>query len=316
MRRFSWVSSWVWLSLSLVGCASGSSTNTSSGTPPATPQAGSTAASDVCAGDSWLPQLLGAKPTISNVMRLDAMKRSGKYGPAFANLQSPQMDYTYELSSIRSSIMEMYQWRPQPNVDDSKLTVVRQAFGDPRALKEGNTFLYGVPGPIGNGVLEYPPTQEAATQDISFRPRGGRALYTFPDGTWVRVDAWMMQRVRTAFASGPPPAVPAPPDVMWEICGSLDELAGTVREQSGVWGVRPERGALRFFAGRPVDGELVYRFQSPALAIRAEGEQRVRCSQPQTPRNDKGLFALVPPCGGLTSGTVDGPLLHYTFRMQ
>jgi hypothetical protein len=298
------------LLLALGACSSPSSPTNGAATP-GSPSPGGFAATDVCAGDSWLPQLLGERPTITNTMWLEPMRRA--LGPN-ASLDHLDMDYVYELGSVRNTSIEMYEWRSgQPNSEKSLLTVLRQAFGDPRQLREDNTYLYGNPISLANGVLEYPPSREAATQELPFRPRGGRALYTFPDGTWVRIDAWMMQRVRGAFASGPPP-LPAPrPDVAWEICGTLASLANV--ESAGVWGVRPERGVLRFLAGRePAGAEMVFRFSSPALAIRAEGEQRVRCSQPQAPRQDKGLFSLVPPCTGILTSTTSGPLLHYTFR--
>jgi len=245
-------------------------------------------------------------------MRLAEMQRMTMLGGG--RLDRIEMDYLYELRDVKSSMVEMYEWRSkQPGVEKSLLTVARGVFGDPRQLKEDNTYLYGAPVAIGNGVMEYPPSPDAATKDISFRPRGGRALYTFADGTWVRVDAWMMQRVRGAFASGPPPQAPLRSDVAWEICASLDAV-GT--DRSGTWGVRPSRGALRFLVGHePVGGEMVFRFASPADAIRAEGEQRVRCSQPQTPKNDKGLFDLIPPCGKIASGGTSGPLLYYSLQL-
>lgn len=243
-------------------------------------------------------------------MKLDGMRRSRMFGAGFAQLQTVQMDYLYELADVRSATAEMYEWRGPPGTGKSLVTVLRQAFGDPRALKDGSTFLYGPPVPLANGALEYPPARGAA--DAAFQPKGGRTLFTFPDGTWVRVDTWMTQRVRASFAMSSPPLPPSGPDVAWEICaGSL------APELSNVWGVRPDHSVLRFLAGRDVDAEMLFRFPSPALAIRAEGEQRVRCAQqaaaPPSKSSDKGLFSLVPPCDGMTS-SVDGPLLRYAIR--
>jgi hypothetical protein len=174
-------------------------------------------------------------------------------------------------------------------------------------------LLYAAPTPLANGALEYPPTPEA--MNISFRPRGGRTLYTFPDGTWVRVDSWMTQRVRGAFATAAPPLPPAPPDVAWEVCANT-AVEGV--DRANAWGVRPERSILRFLAGREIDAEMVFRFPSEGLAIRAQGEQRVRCAQagrgPVSSTGDKGLFSLIPPCTGVVGTTVEGPLLRYALR--
>jgi len=287
----------------------------SSPSQPAQPtSANGRPAPDVCAGDPWLAQLFGEQPTISSTMRLDGMRRSRALGGAAQRLERIEMDYLYELGSVRSASAETYEWRTtQPNVPASRATVLRQAFGDPRALAEGNVRLYGEPVRLSAAATEYPPSPDAASRDLPFRPRGGRTLFTFSDGTWVRVDAWMAQRVRDSFARGGAPPLPiAPPDVAWEICTRGSELAN---RPSGVWSVAPERAVVHILADRDPDIDMFFRFASPALAIRAQGEQQVRCSQqPAGPKNDKGIFDFTPPCAGVASSTIEGSMLHYAVR--
>ena len=85
-----------------------------SGGPPNTTQnpttSSSPAPSDVCAGDSWLPQLLGERPSITNTMWLEPLKRTRTLGPQVSKTGRISMDYLYELEEVRSSSVEMYVW--------------------------------------------------------------------------------------------------------------------------------------------------------------------------------------------------------------
>jgi hypothetical protein len=301
------------VAVGLAACASPSG--------PAGPQvpSGSATMSDVCAGDSWLAPMLGP-PRIGAAMSLDGMKRSRVFGPGTASLDRVQMDHLGELGSVRSSSGEVYEWEGPPSRssstghETSRVLVIRKAFGDPRALVSDGAPLYGAPTTLANGVLEFPPTK--TNLEAAFAPTGGTFVYTFADGTWVRVDGWMAQRFRPVFASaGPPPLPPSGASVAWEVCAAFDSKRSI---DNAAWRTMPRRGVLRFFSGTTsgADGELVYRFDSPELASRAAAEQRARCSQPAYgPAGDKGLFSLTPPCSAIPGAALDGPLLRYPFRM-
>src|SRR6185436_8139191 len=195
--------------------------------------------------------------------------------------------------------------------DTARVTVLRNAFGDPLALRDGSGAPnYGAPSTLASGAMEYPPTE--ANQAAPFGPAGGRVIFTFSDGTWVQVDAWMAQRFRAAFASqGPPPAPPSDPSVAWEVCAGFESDRAV---RSGVWATTPERGVLRFYTGRDADAELLYRFATPELATRAESEQKTRCAQGLPRDPDKGIFSLSPPCRGLEGGKASGAFLRCPMR--
>ena len=286
----------------------------------ASPPQGSTLAappSDTCAGDPWLAQILGQRPELSNTMRLEPMKRTRAYGSYFMTKNNVEMDYIGEFEKMPFSSAEVYQWQGPPREGSSsghetaRVIVLRNVFGDPRALKADGADTYLAPVTLANGVLEYPPAP--ANVNAPFAPNGGQTIFTFADGTWVRVDGWMVQRFRAAFsAAGAPPLPPSGPDVAWEVCALFDSQKAI---QTGAWAATPERGVLRFLAGSDVDAEMVYRFANEDLATRAKAEQEQRCAQaPYAKTNDKGIFDLIPPCKGRVSETVDGPMLRYALR--
>lgn len=101
-------------------------------------------------------------------------------------------------------------------------------------------------------------------------------LFVFPDGTWVRAEAPAAERVRAMYAmKGSPPSLPtADGDVAWELCGVMDP--NDLSLPYDVWRIRGNRVAARLFGSR-LDGELVYPFDSPALAARAAEDQRLAC---------------------------------------
>src|SRR4051794_26850217 len=66
--------------------------------------------SDACAGDPWLAQLLGERPSLVSAMKLDGMKRTRMFGAALASSQAVEMDYLYELQNVRAAAAETYQW--------------------------------------------------------------------------------------------------------------------------------------------------------------------------------------------------------------
>jgi len=246
------------------------------------------------------------------------MRRTRIYGPYFSTRDRVEMDHLGDLQAVRAASAEVYEWEGPPRQssssghETSRVVVLRQAFGDPRAIKgEGGVDRYFAPATLPNGVLEFAPTK--ANVDTVFGPTGGKVIYTFADGTWVQVDGWMSQRFHAAFSvAGSPPLPPWAPGVAWEVCALFDPKE-TIR--SGVWGVAPQRGVLRFFAGGAQDGEMVYRFATPDLAARAAAEQRARCSQPAFGEpHDKGIFSLTPPCTGVVSTSLDGPMLRYVLR--
>jgi hypothetical protein len=250
-------------------------------------------------------------------MHLDAMKRTRAYGSYFINKNNVEMDHIGEFEKMPFSSAEVYEWQGPPRESSSsghetaRVIVLRNVFGDPRALKSEGADEYLAPVTLANGVLEYPPAP--ANVNASFGPSGGQTIFTFSDGTWVRVDGWMVQRFRAAFAAaGAPPLPPHSPDVAWEVCALFD---ATEAVASGSWGATPQRGVLRFIGGGDVDAEMVYRFASDDLAKRAQAEQAARCAQvPYTKTNDKGIFDLIPPCKGQVSSTTDGPMLRYKLR--
>jgi hypothetical protein len=240
-------------------------------------------------------------------MRLDGMQRV--MGPSGHRMDHIEMDYLYELESVRSASAETFEWR-SPNSAAARVTVLRAAFGDPRQLRADNTYLYGAPVQLGPNVVEYPPSAEAASSDVPFRPRGGRTLFTFSDGTWVRADAWMAQRLRSAFVqNGPPPPPVAPADVAWEICARGEPRPGLATTF--------DRATIHILAGRDHPVDMYFRYASPDLAARAQGEHRFFCGQsPHDPKKDKGIFEFRPPCEAASTSTVEGPYLHYTIRSR
>jgi hypothetical protein len=295
---------------------SASSPRVSSPTP-------SGAASDVCAGDPWLAQIIGERPRSSAAMSLDGMRRSRLYGPYFGSRDRVEMDHLGELATVRAQAAEVYEWQGPPitrwsssdKYERSRVIVLRNAFGDPRAFREQNgADRYASPITLPTGIMEFPPTQ--ANINATFAPTGGSTIFTFGDGTWVKVDGWMAQRFRSAFSSvgNPPPLPPAASIAAWEVCAFFDQDRAM---RSGAWATTPQRGVLRFFAGGDVDVEMVFRFAAPDLATRAMSEQRIRCSQPEyASGGDKGIFSLTPPCRGVLSASVDGPMLRYALRVD
>ena len=285
----------LFVAVGLVACASPSG--------QAAPQVPSAkgAASDVCAGDSWLAPMFGL-PRVGAAMSLEGMKRTRAFGPGVASLDRVQMDHLGELGSVRSSSGEVYEWEGPPSRtsssghETSRVLVIRQAFGDPRSLVSDGASLYGAPTTLANGVLEFPPTK--TNVEAGGAPTGGTFIYTFADGTWVRVDGWMAQRMRPVFVSaGSPPLPPSGPGVA-ETCALFDAKRSA---DNAAWRTTPRRGVLRFFSGTTsgADGELVYRFDTPELASRAADEQRARCAQPRVrPRRRQGaLLPDSPVCG-------------------
>jgi hypothetical protein len=265
---------------------------------------------DVCAGDPWLSQLFGT-PSLSSTMRLAQMQQLVAASDG-GRLDRLEMDNLYELQDVRSSSAETYEWRDnQTNGETARVTIVRQAFGDPRSLRAGDIPLYGAPITLGTMVLEYPPSQDAATKMLPFRPHGGRTLFTFSDGTWVRVDTWMAQRVRESFVRNGPPAMPAaPPDVAWEICAGGDpDRASRLRVPLF------ERATIHVLVGRDHTMDMFFRFRSPEAAAAAREDHRSYCAQnANDPARDKGVFEFRPPCGTAATSAVEGAFLHYTIR--
>jgi len=121
-------------------------------------------------------------------------------------------------------------------------------------------------------------------------------LFVFPDGTWVRSEGAIAAGVRTTLAeAGTPPPLPgADPDVAWEICGKLDPNELVLPWD--LWTIRGNRVAVRLFGSRP-EGELVYPFDSPALATRAATDQAQSCGQAR--------------CPWMTGSRVEGPLVRF-----
>jgi hypothetical protein len=107
--------------------------------------------------------------------------------------------------------------------------------------------------------------------------------------------------LRTLFAAtGTPPPLPtAHPDVAWEICGAMDP--NELSLPYDIWTIRGNRVAVRLFASRP-EGELVYPFDSPALAANATAEQRAQCARA--------------PCPWVRTSSIEGPLVRYGVRIQ
>jgi|GEM_PF-5757920 len=271
---------------------------------------------DSCAGDPWLKEILGERPELSSTMVLDRMKRTRLFGPLFANRDTLAMDHLGDLQGMRAAMAETYEWQGPPRAssstghETSRVTVLRKAFGDPLALRSGDQPLYGAPSTLASGAMEYPPTKTNA--DAPFGPNGGRVIFTFADGTWVEVDQWMAQRFRASFAStGAPPLPPFGSDVAWEVCGKLDANEAV---KSGAWGTVPERGVLRFYAGRDADVDLLFRFSSLEVATRASSEQRARCAQGLPHEADKGIFSFTPPCEGAPG--IEGSFLRYSMRIS
>ncbi len=288
--------------LGVSGCGSSSAT-----TQPQAPTSGRPPP-DVCAGDPWLAQLLGTPPTISSTMRLEQMQRL--MAGTGHTMDRIQMDHLYEMNQVMSASAENFEWDGPTNGGQPRVIVLRKAFGDPRQLKSERVPLYGAPRTLSPTLLEYPPTPEAAAKDEAFQSRGGRTLFTFSDGTWVRVDTWMAPRLRAAFAqNGPPPPPAAPPDVAWEICASRNPQPGLT--------TIADRMTLHMLVGRDHPIDMFFRYGSPELAARAEGEHRFFCQQnPHDPRKDKGIFQFRPPCEHQATSAVEGPYLHYVIRTR
>ncbi|MGH7329494.1 MAG: hypothetical protein ACREJX_14205, partial [Polyangiaceae bacterium] len=269
--------------LSLLGLGAacgGASTPAAASAPP-----GSTLAappSDTCAGDPWLAQILGQRPLLTNTMRLAQMQHTRAYGSYFVSKNNVEMDHIGEFEKMPFSSAEVYEWQGPPNTSSSsghetaRVIVLRNVFGDPRALKADGADEYLAPIALANGVAEYPPAP--ANVNAPFGPSGGQTIFTFADGTWVRVDGWMVQRFRAAFSAAgqAPPLPPSGSDVAWEVCALFDPNEA---QKSGVWGIAPERGVLRFVASSDIDAEMVYRFSSADFAARAQAEQRARCTR-------------------------------------
>lgn len=294
----------------------------SSGAPAARlppPSGGTLAASDTCAGDTWLPQILGRRAELVSAMSVAGMRRTHAFGSQFISRDRVEMDHLAELQQVPNAAAEVYEWEGPPRAgsssghETSRVIVLRQAFGDPRALKGDGADLYAPPVTLPNGAMEFAPTR--ANVETPFAPTGGKTIFTFADGTWVQVDGWMAQRFRPTFGSaGPPPLPPSAGSAAWEICALFDAREAA---RSGTWGAAPVHGVLRLFAtGDGKDGELVFRFASPDLAARAAAEQRERCAQPAFGKGgDKGLFSLIPPCEVVASPSLDGPMLRYALRL-
>jgi hypothetical protein len=277
----------------------------------------------MCAGDPWAAQIMGERPRMSSAMSLDGMRRTRTYGSYFVTRDHVEMDHLGDLDAVRSQAAEVYEWQGPPitryssssKFETARVVVLRNTFGDPRALRGEHGDRYGSPVTLPTGVMDFPPTR--ANIDESFAPTGGTEIFTFGDGTWVRVDGWMAQRFRAAFSTvgAPPPRPPAGPSAAWEVCATFDQQKALA---SGAWGATPMRGVLRFLttsSPNDVDLEMVYRFATPDLAQRAQAEYHQRCAQPTDyGQNDKGIFSLVPPCTNVASITADGPMLRFAIR--
>src|SRR5581483_7760538 len=174
-----------------------------------------------CAGDPWLAQIMGERPRMSSAMSLDGMRRTRTYGSYFVTRDRVEMDPLGDLQSVRAQAAEVYAWQGPPitryssrsKYETARDVVLRSAFGDPRALRGEDGDRYASPVTLPTGVMDFAPTR--ANVDESFAPTGGTEIFTFGDGTWVRVDGWMAQRFRAAFSvvGQSPPLPPSGPAV-------------------------------------------------------------------------------------------------------
>ncbi|MBW2456641.1 MAG: hypothetical protein JRI68_19135 [Deltaproteobacteria bacterium] len=284
----------VFLALGACGAPSGSASTpvhqpyppapppTAAGTPAPLANRPPATTGSACAGDAgWITDLGQPIPLQSTLMRFDVMRARGDFGPA-----GPVVTFN-EFGGVTRSSEEKYEWKPlrNPQASNRQLVVLRNAAGPiPKT--------YDAPQPLPNGVVVYPERQRSGVwghDDPS-------TLFVFPDGTWVRSDGNIAEGLRTTLADrGTPPPLPsADPDVAWEICGKLDPNELVLPWD--IWTIRGNRVAVRLFGSRP-EGELVYPFDSPALAARAAADQSASCG--------KGR------CPWVTGSQVEGPLVRY-----
>ncbi|MEO8700122.1 MAG: hypothetical protein ABI867_08765 [Kofleriaceae bacterium] len=260
-------------------CLGALSLEVAADSPSAAPSVPVPSRSQTCALDaSWLGPL-GIAPRVSRLSRFPAMRQRDGFGAGTAQRTFNEFD------RVRRSAEEKYEWRvpAQSAFDrDLQMIVLRDADGPiPPSYGPGRVL----PG----GVVEHPGVSRSFLKNTF-------TLFVFPDHTWARMEGDATAQFRTlhAMTTTPPPAPAVPGDVAWEVCGDLDP--NDLSLPYAVWSIGEHRVSARLFASR-LEGELAYRFGSPASARRAATDQQARCQGGR--------------CPWVLETFVDGPVVRY-----
>ncbi|MEM9696185.1 MAG: hypothetical protein AAGA56_26810 [Myxococcota bacterium] len=215
-----------------------------------------------CAADApWLTRV-GEPPSESRLMRFDAMRERGDFGPP-----GPVTTFN-EMGRVERSTEERYYYPgPRPGDIPDHLLVLRDARGPIPSM-------YGPAQTLPSGVVEY---QERPARRGYDTTMSVATLWVFSDGTWMRTEGQeRVARIREAFAKPgtPPPRSTVDSAVAWEICGDLD--ANDVGLPFDVWPLRTQRTALRLYRRESI-GRLFYDFGDIAAAKGEMEAQRKRC---------------------------------------
>ncbi len=234
-----------------------------------------------CAGDApWIADLGLPPPVRSTLMRFDRLRQRGGFGPS-----GPAQTFN-EFGGVTRRVEEKYEWPPpRPHMSKLQLVVLRDASGPIPTY-------YDSEAPVrhaGGAVVEYPQRREPLDGRKSF-------LFVFDDGTWVRTGGERAERVRErlAMTGTPPPRSTIHEDVALEACGAIDQ--NELSLPWATWAIRGNRVVARLFASQQ-RGELVYAFDSAALAAKAAAAQRRTCD--------------TTPCTWVTNTNVEGPLVRF-----
>ena len=268
---------------------------------PATPPAWNVPMSDdACAADGpWLLAVLGERPDKSNSIHVDRASRDPTLGPAIAVGGGREMDGdSLLLRNVTWASQESYEYEQGDRTH--VVIVARGVTGkDPRTLGElGAPPTFGEPITLPSGVREYPPN---ASPPVAGRER--KALFVFPDRTWVIVEEWMEPRFRATFEHtvGSPPLPHGPADVYVEYCMPKVNTRRSHDDGSKTGGLllTAPHQTMRFRFGLLPGYELVETFDTPHQAADALAAQRARCDRQ--------------PCR-VASYAADGRTLRYVVR--
>lgn len=254
---------------------------------PAIPRPAPTTGSACALDAKWITDLGKPPPRKSTLMRFDEMRQRGSYGP-----EGPVTTFN-EFGRVTRRSEEKYEWEiPNSTRSDEQLVVLRGASGPIPSMY--------APQPIrlASGVHVHKEKQRTGLFGGVDPPS---TLFVFPDGTWVRADAPLADQIKATLAErGTPPPLPAThADVAWELCGEMDP--NDIGLPWDRWTIRGKRVTVRLFASRK-DGELVYPFDTPALAATEAERQRQRC------RNNR--------CRWMKRQSVEGDFVRYDVSIR